>query len=93
MQRQLFLVAYDVADPRRLRHALAVVRDHALGGQKSVFECWLNPAERRHLQKRLREVTDPEEDAYFLLRIDPRARVRVLGLGQPPANPRWFLVG
>lgn len=40
-QRQLFLAAYDVREPKRLQKALHVLRDYTCGGQKSVFECYL----------------------------------------------------
>lgn len=36
-----YLAAYDVSDPKRLQQALHVLRDYATGGQKSVFECFL----------------------------------------------------
>ncbi len=90
MSRQLYLVAYDIRHPKRLRMALRVVRSYALGGQKSVFECWLSPAERVTIWRQLGEIIDTDTDAALLLRLDPRARTRVLGLGQPPADPRWF---
>ena len=47
MSRKLYLVAYDVREPSRLRRALHILKDYAYAGQKSVFECWpskkLNP--------------------------------------------------
>ncbi len=93
IQRQLHLVAYDVSDPARLRRALRVVRDYAVGGQKSVFECFLTSEERGELCHRLDDVVDPEEDRYLVLRLDQRGKVRTLGLGRPPVDPRWFYLG
>ncbi len=44
MARTLYLVAYDVRRPSRLRKALRVLKDYASGGQKSAFECYLSAA-------------------------------------------------
>jgi hypothetical protein len=35
MQRTLYLVAYDICDPRRLARALKIVRAYATGGQNA----------------------------------------------------------
>ena len=42
-KRALYIATYDVADPTRLRKVHHVVKRFATGGQKSVFECFLNP--------------------------------------------------
>ena len=41
MLRHLFLVGYDIASARRRRQALKAIKGHAIGGQKSLYECWL----------------------------------------------------
>ncbi|MEA3411986.1 MAG: CRISPR-associated endonuclease Cas2 [Pseudomonadota bacterium] len=92
-KRGLYLAAYDVASPRRLRCALAVVKDFSTGGQKSVYECFLTDAERAELLERIRNVIDEDEDRFMLLRLDPRSRVRVLGIAVRPADPEYFFVG
>ncbi len=89
-QRKLYLAAYDVACPRRLRRALHVLRDYATGGQKSVFECYLADSERRELLDRVKEFIDLDEDRFLLLRLDPRSKVRTLGIGSPPRDGRFF---
>ena len=48
-QRQLYLAAYDISSPSRLRLGLKVLRRYASGGQKSVFECFLNASEKASL--------------------------------------------
>lgn len=92
-QRCLYIAAYDVADPSRLRHALNVAKEFATGGQKSVFECFLTAAERRELIARMREVLEEKEDRFALVRVEPRARPRILGIAVPPADPDYFYVG
>jgi CRISPR-associated protein Cas2 len=92
-ERRLHLVGYDVADPRRLARALKVARNYATGGQLSVHECFLTAAEKRALWLQMREVIDPKEDRVFILRLDPRAPVRTLGIGLAPEDPPFFYHG
>ena len=92
-ERDLYLAAYDVAAPSRLAAALALVRGYATGGQKSVHEVFLTPAERRELVHAMSLLLDEEEDRFFLLRLDPRARTYALGLAARPADPDYFYVG
>lgn len=91
--RPLYIAAYDVSDDERLRDALRVLRNYATGGQKSVFECFLSEAEKRSLLADIAVVLDPEQDRFFLIRLDPRMRVRTLGTAVPPADPSYFYVG
>lgn len=92
-QRDLYLVAYDVRDPRRLRMALHCVKGYATGGQKSVFECFLTRAEQRELLANIRQALDATEDSFMLLRLDPRARVYTLGIAVTPEDPPFFYQG
>ncbi|MEA3277502.1 MAG: CRISPR-associated endonuclease Cas2, partial [Pseudomonadota bacterium] len=92
-QRVLYIAAYDVSDPGRLRDALKVLKGYASGRQKSVFECFLTAAERGQLLAQIRAVIDTDEDRFFLLRLDPRTKVRTLGKAVKPADPPWFYVG
>lgn len=92
-ERTLYLAAYDVADPGRLRDALKVLKGYASGRQKSVFECFLTAAERQRLLGQVRAVLDLTEDRFFLVRLDPRSRIRTLGIAVAPADPPWFYVG
>ncbi len=92
MNRKLYLVCYDIAHPRRLRQALAIVRDYALGGQKSAHECWMTEDERTELRARMRQLIDPAEDRFLIAPLNAGARFRTLGRGRPPENPDWFYV-
>jgi CRISPR-associated protein Cas2 len=92
-QRTLHIAAYDVSDDARLRDALKVLKAYATGRQKSVFECFLTPAERERLLAEVRGVLHPIEDRFLLVRLDPRGKVRVLGRGVKPVDPPWFYVG
>jgi CRISPR-associated protein Cas2 len=92
-ERALYVVAYDVRHPRRLRRALHAVRAYASGGQKSAHECFLSQAERLRLFGDLRRVVDAREDSVVVLRLDPRGAPHCLGLARPPANGRFLYFG
>lgn len=93
MERSLYIAAYDIASPRRLRAALKLVKAYATGGQKSVFECFLTQGERRQLLGEMREVIEFGEDRFLLIRLDPRSRVRTLGIAIEPEDPPFFYHG
>jgi CRISPR-associated protein Cas2 len=92
-QRRLFIAAYDVSEPRRLREALRVLRNYSTGGQKSVFECYLSAAETVALVAQMKAVIDLDEDRFVLLRLDPRSKVRTLGIALKPVDPGFFFIG
>jgi len=92
-QRLLHLACYDVADPRRLTAALKLARVYATGGQKSVHELFLTPAERIDLVQDMSALLDLTTDRFLLLRLDPRSRVHTLGKAIQPADPDYFYVG
>lgn len=91
-ERDLWIAAYDVRDPRRLRLALRVLKAYSTGGQRSVFECFLTEAERRRLLAEIQEVLAPE-DSFLLVLLDPRSPVRTLGIGVAPSDPPFFYIG
>lgn len=91
--RSLFIAAYDIRDPKRLRDALHVLRNYSTGGQKSVFECFLSFAEKRDLIKEVQGVIDESEDRFLMLRLESRSPVQVLGIAVPPVDPEYFYVG
>ncbi len=92
-QRKLYLAAYDVTEPRRLRQALNIVKNYATGGQKSVYECFLSDLERRALLQDISTVLDGLEDRFMLVRLDPRSHISIMGIAVKPVDPDFFYVG
>ncbi len=90
--RHLYLAAYDVANPRRLAAALDLLRGFATGGQKSVHEVFLTPAEKREVLHAMSLILDEDEDRFLLLRLDPHARCHTLGLASAPVDPAYFYI-
>lgn len=74
-----WLIAYDIADPRRLGRLHAFVKKHALPVQYSLYYCEASPARMDALMRRIEKYIDPRHD-------DVRAY-------QVPANPRIFSLG
>lgn len=93
MNRNLYIAAYDVSDPGRLRGALRIARDYATGGQKSVHECFLDPVEKAELESRMRALLDEDEDRFVLVPVEPRGRVHVLGIAIAPDDPEIYYFG
>lgn len=76
-ERKLYLAAYDIANPRRLRRVHHVVLDYASGGQKSAYECWLSGYERDELLDRVKSEMDLDEDRFCLAPVlDVRSIIR-----------------
>ncbi len=92
-QRHLYIAAYDISSDVRLRDALRVLKGYASGRQKSVFECFLTPAERAALLDAVTDILSRVEDRFVLIRLDPRGKIRVRGRGVKPTDPPWFYVG
>ncbi len=91
MARGLYLLCYDIADPKRLARVFKAARAYRVAGQKSVFECWLTTVERRDLLVRLDEVIDPACDRVHCFALDPRAPVRCHGIARSFAGPPFVV--
>lgn len=93
MKRTLYIAAYDVSCPSRLRKVHKIVKGYATGGQKSVFECFLTSTERRELLRRVAAKVDTGEDRFALLRVEQRTRAILRGIAVPAADPTYYYVG
>lgn len=78
-QRALYLVAYDVCDPSRLRHICRYLTGYKVGGQKSVFEIWATDIELRNIRGELERLMSQDEDQILILEMDPRMMARCKG--------------
>jgi CRISPR-associated protein Cas2 len=91
--RRLYLIAYDICEPRRLNQVRELLKAYSTGGQKSVFECWCTPAELNELTGLLRETILEEEDRVHIFALDGRSRPHTLGIAVPPSDPAFFYFG
>lgn len=91
--RNLHIAAYDIASPKRLHHALDLLKGFSTGGQKSVFECFLSPNEQRELLIEATHILDLEEDRFLLIAVDAASPVTTRGIAVPPESLNFFYVG
>lgn len=87
-----YYVAYDIADPRRLRRVFQLMKGAGEHVQLSVFCCDLSERQKESLLLRLSEVIMPSEDQVLFIGLGPTEGVgadRITTLGQPhePAEP------
>ncbi|GIX36643.1 MAG: hypothetical protein KatS3mg126_2422 [Lysobacteraceae bacterium] len=90
-QRALFLVAYDIADPRRLARVGRCLAGYRVAGQKSLIEIWVTPAELAALRTRLDSLIDPQEDRVHGFGLDPRMKPWLFGRATHFEQP-WFAI-
>jgi CRISPR-associated protein Cas2 len=88
MERRRSLVAYDIADPKRLRLVHKKVLGYGDAMQYSVFVCDLTSAERADLLNDLIEIIDPSVDRIAIIDLgDQRVANALKFLGRPPLLP------
>ena len=71
-QRNLYLICYDVACPRRWRAVHKLLTSYRVAGQLSVFECLLTAAELAQTVATLRGLIDATADRVHVLALDAR---------------------
>ena len=92
MQQKIYLLAWDVSAPTRLRRVSMRVKAWKACGQKSLAECWLSAGQRQSLLKQLEAEIDPDADRLCALRLDPRQNVMLFGIAARPANSHFVIV-
>jgi len=93
VKRDLYIVAYDISDERRLNRVRELLKAFSTGGQKSVYECFLTEGELHEVWRGLEQLIDHEEDRIHCFRLDGRSRVHTLGIAIPPRDPDFFYFG
>ena len=68
----LTVIAYDVADAKRLAKVAGVCQDYGVRVQYSIFECRLEPKDFEDLWLKLLELIDEDEDRLVAYKIDAR---------------------
>jgi CRISPR-associated protein Cas2 len=91
MSRTVYLIAYDISDPKRLARVHRLLMGYKIGGQKSVYECWLTPGELAEVRLRLEGLIVPDADRVHFLQLDPRMAMRGFGKAVPAA-PGYFSI-
>ncbi len=88
MARRRYLLAYDIAEAKRLRRICTLMEDHGERLQYSVFLCDLTVAELAELESAVIGVMNLQEDSVVQIDLGPlHAPAAVRTLGRPRRLP------
>ena len=73
MNVRLYIVAYDIASPKRWRHVQKAIRRLCRRHQLSVFICRGTEARITRLETELRNLMDPVADRLMVVDLGPAA--------------------
>ncbi len=94
MERAFYVLAYDIANPKRLAKVAKYMESIGERVQDSVFEAYLNPPELEKLLKKMERLMELKEDSLRIYNLCApcRERVRKIGIGQVTAPPGLTIV-
>ncbi len=88
MARRRYLIAYDIADPRRLRRTIKVMEAYGERLQYSVFLCDLTRSELTQWRADILGVVKVDEDSVVTIDLGPLESSAVIGIvGTPRRLP------
>ena len=88
-KERLYLVTYDISDPKRWRRIFNVMKGYGHWLQLSVFQCRLTARRRTEMALRLEEWLKPTKDHILIVDLGPADKVnpRVESLGKSYEAP------
>ena len=69
----LRVIAYDIADPRRLQRVANLCEGHSVRVQRSLYECWLDDEEFAAFWQKISAEIDHAEDRVVAYKLDGRS--------------------
>lgn len=89
MAEHLYIVTYDVSDPKRWRSVFYLMQGYGEWVQLSVFQCRLTRSRRAQLRSELNALLHQAEDHLLLIDLGPAKRVkaRIESLGKRSFQP------
>lgn len=69
--RRLYIVTYDICDPKRLRRVFKTLKGFGEHLQLSVFRCDISESQRLRLVAILRGIIEPSEDQVIFVDLGP----------------------
>ncbi len=84
----LTVVAYDIADPKRLARVAKICQDFGVRVQYSIFECHLPEDEFEDLWLSLLETIDESEDRIVAYKLDARCARQTMTAGTMVCSER-----
>ncbi len=88
-KERLYVVTYDIADPKRWRRVFKTMKGYGRWLQLSVFQCRLTARRRAEMTARIDRLIRPTEDHVLVLDLGPAEQVdlRVESLGKSYQKP------
>lgn len=84
--RRIYIVTYDISDPKRLRRVFKTMKGFGVHLQLSVFQCDLPEIDLVRMRSALATVISATEDKVLIFDLGPTENSpirRVIALGQP----------
>ena len=78
-----WLVAYDIADPKRLRKVATACEDYGVRRQYSVFLCRLSATDFVRLRSRLYDLIDLQADQVLFIPLCGKCMKAIEAIGRP----------
>ncbi len=84
MEEHLYVVAYDISDPRRWRRVFRLLKGYGEWLQLSVFQCRMSRLRHAELIAMLDNIIHHEDDHILIMDLGPSDTVapRVISLGK-----------
>lgn len=77
---RLYIVAYDISNPGRLRRVYKTMRGFGDHVQYSVFRCVLSDRQLVRLKARLERIIAPSEDQVLFIPLGPASKRKAWGM-------------
>lgn len=81
MSRQRYLIAYDIANPQRLRRVIKIMESYGDRLQYSVFLCDLSVAEFRAWQAQILDTVKTTDDSVVTIPLGPPGATKINVIG------------
>ncbi len=75
------IVAYDIADPKRLNRVAKIIKDYGNRVQKSIFEVTVDNKRFREMKSRIEHEIQPDEDGVKYFPLCEKCAVTVENIG------------
>jgi CRISPR-associated protein Cas2 len=84
VQKNWYLIAYDIRDPKRWRKAYKLLQGYGESIQLSIFRALLSQREREKLRWELEKILKPE-DSLLIAGLCDRCVERIIACNRPEA--------
>ena len=81
MNSSLWLIAYDIADPKRWRKVFRLLKSYGAPVQLSVFECRISNSQRQKLWSSMQHIVHSDEDKVLCYPVCGQCERRIMSLG------------